>query len=135
MQVGKKCEFTQCKFTRWNWEHGRVKMSCLVCIVAWVYVILQNLHLFLEFSYLAALNKAIILLITMIMHNKVGFIMILENYDVYNCKLSYILKLICTMQLLLLVFVGSHNGNFNNFEEGYLYLSYFILISLVQNEN
>ena len=44
------------------------------------------------------------------MHNKVGFIMILENYDVYNCEVSYVLKLICTMQLLLLVFVGSHKG-------------------------
>ena len=45
----------------------------------------------------------------MIMHNKVGFIMNLENYDAYNCELSYILKLICTIQLLLLVFVGSNN--------------------------
>ena len=42
---------------------------------------------FFAFSYLSVLNKAII----------------------YNPELSYILKLICTIQLLLLVPVGNHN--------------------------
>ena len=76
---------------------------------SWDFVMLQNYYLFHEFSYLSVLNKTTILLMTMIMYNKVGFIMILEKQDVYNCKLSYILKFICTIQLLLLVFVDSHN--------------------------
>ena len=42
------------------------------------------------------------------MNNKVAFIMILVKHDLYNCELSYILKLICTIQLLLLVSVGNH---------------------------
>ena len=76
---------------------------------SWDFVMLQNYYFFREFSYLSVLNKATILLMTMIMYNKVGFIMILEKHDVYNCKLSYILKLICTIQLFLRVFVDSHN--------------------------
>ena len=42
----------------------------------------------------------------MIMHNKVGFIMTLEKNDAYNYELSYNLKLICTIQLFLLVSVS-----------------------------
>ena len=76
---------------------------------SWDFVMLQNYYLFHEFSYLSVLNKTTILLMTMIMYNKVGFIIILEKHDVYNCKLSYILKFICTIQLLLLVFVDSYN--------------------------
>ena len=57
---------------------------------SWGLCDVKKLTSFFEFSYLSALNKAIILLITMIMHNKVGFIIILENYDVYNCELSYV---------------------------------------------
>ena len=70
---------------------------------------LQNWHLFLAFSYLSVLNKAIILLMAMIMHNKVGFIMTLEKNDAYNYELSYNLKLICTIQLFLLVSVDNRN--------------------------
>ena len=56
---------------------------------------------------MSVLDKAIIIpLMTMIMH-KVGLIMVIEKHDVYNCELSYILKLICTIQLLLLVSVGN----------------------------
>ena len=43
------------------------------------------------------------------MHNKVGFTMISVIHDAYNSELIYILKLICTIQLLLLVSVGNHN--------------------------
>ena len=43
------------------------------------------------------------------MHSKVGSTMIFQKHVVYNCKLSYILKLICTIQLLLQTPVGSHN--------------------------
>ena len=48
-------------------------------VYSWDFVILQNYHLFLAFSYLPVLNKAIILLMTKIMHKKVGFIMILAK--------------------------------------------------------
>ena len=53
----------------------------------WDFLMLQNLHIFLAFSCLLILNKAIKLLMTVIMH----------KHYVYNCELSYNLQLIGTI--------------------------------------